>query len=60
MTVIGMTGPAGRGFAALCDIVLVAPGRSTPFVQEGHIAMGHALCGLVERALFPPGKGGRR
>lgn len=61
MTVVGMTGPAGRRFAALCDIALVAPGRSTPFVQEGHIAMGHALCGLVERAMFPaPRKGGRR
>ena len=61
MTVIGMTGPAGRRFAALCDIALVSPGRSTPVVQEGHIAMGHALCGLVERALFPPPrKAGRR
>ena len=60
MTVGGLTGPAGKRFAALCDLALVAPGRTTPFVQEGHIAMGHALCGLVERALFPPGPGGRR
>jgi len=61
LTVIGMTGPAGRRFAALCDLALVAPGRTTPFVQEGHIAMGHALCGLVEHALFPaPRRGGRR
>jgi D-sedoheptulose 7-phosphate isomerase len=61
MTVVGMTGLAGRSFAALCDIALVAPSRSTPVVQEGHIAMGHALCALVERALFPaPRKGGRR
>ncbi len=61
MTVVGLTGPAGRRFAALCDIALVASGRSTSFVQEGHIAMGHALCGLVERALFPaPRRGARR
>jgi D-sedoheptulose 7-phosphate isomerase len=61
MTVIGMTGPVGRRFAALCDVALVTPGRSTPVVQEGHIAMGHALCGLVERALFPAlRRGGRR
>ena len=61
LTVIGMTGPAGRRFAALCDLALVAPGRTTPFVQEGHIAMGHTLCGLVERALFPaPRRGGGR
>ena len=61
ISLIGMTGPSGRRFAALCDIALVAPGRTTPFVQEGHIAMGHALCGLVERALFPPPRrSGRR
>jgi D-sedoheptulose 7-phosphate isomerase len=61
MTVVGMTGLAGKRFAALCDVALVTPSPSTPFVQEGHIAMGHALCGLVERALFPaPRKGGRR
>ena len=54
MTVIGMTGLRGRAFAALCDIALVTPSDSTPRIQEGHIAMGHALCELVERALFPP------
>ncbi len=52
MTVIGMTGPAGRGFAAGCDHALVAPGRSTPRIQEAHIALGHTLCELVERAMF--------
>jgi len=54
MTVIGMTGLAGRGFAARCDHALVTPSDSTPRIQEGHIAMGHAVCELVERALFPP------
>jgi D-sedoheptulose 7-phosphate isomerase len=53
MTVIGMTGLKGRVFAALCDLALVTPSDSTPRVQEGHIAMGHVLCELVERALFP-------
>ncbi len=62
MTVIGMTGLEGRRFARLCDIALVTPSRSTPRVQEGHIAMGHALCELVERAMFParPKKAERR
>jgi D-sedoheptulose 7-phosphate isomerase len=62
MTVLGMTGLKGRRFAALCDLALVTPSESTPRIQEGHIAMGHALCELVERALFPaqPGKAGRR
>lgn len=53
MTVIGMTGTRGRSFAALCDLALVTPNDSTPRIQEGHIAMGHAVCELVERALFP-------
>ena len=53
LTVIGMTGLKGRDFAALCDVALVTPSDSTARVQEGHIAMGHVLCELVERALFP-------
>ncbi len=53
MTVIGMTGEKGAEFAAACDIALVTPSSSTPNIQEGHIAMGHAFCLLVERALFP-------
>ena len=53
MTVIGMTGSGGRRFAALCDLALVTPSDSTPRIQEGHITMGHTLCELVERAMFP-------
>ena len=53
MVVIGFTGARGRTFAASCDYALVSPSDVTPRVQEGHIAMGHALCELVERALFP-------
>jgi D-sedoheptulose 7-phosphate isomerase len=62
LTVIGMTGRRGVAFAALCDIALVTPSDSTPRIQEGHIAMGHALCELVERSLFPvrAKKAGRR
>jgi len=62
MIVIGFTGLKGRRFAALCDHALISPHASTPRVQEGHIAMGHAVCQLVEQGLFPPrrGKGGTR
>ncbi len=59
MVVIGMTGRAGRGFAARCDHALVTPSDSTPRIQEGHIAMGHALCELVERSLFGRNRAGR-
>ena len=58
MTVIGMTGAQGGEFAAMCDVALVTPTASTPNIQEGHIAMGHAFCLLVERTLFPAGKPG--
>jgi D-sedoheptulose 7-phosphate isomerase len=58
MTVIGMTGAKGGEFAALCDVALVTPSEVTPNIQEGHIAMGHAFCLLVERTLFPHGTRG--
>ena len=60
MTVIGMTGARGAEFAALCDIALVSPHDVTPNIQEAHIAMGHAFCLLVERALFPAATAVRR
>ena len=59
MTVIGMTGAKGADFAALCDVALVTPSDVTPNIQEGHIAMGHAFCLVVERAMFPDGAPGR-
>jgi D-sedoheptulose 7-phosphate isomerase len=59
MAVIGMTGAKGGEFAARCDVALVTPSASTPNIQEGHIAMGHAFCLLVERALFPQGRAGQ-
>ena len=52
LVVIGMTGMSGQRMAALCDHALVTPHTVTPRIQEGHTAMGHALCELVERALF--------
>lgn len=53
MKVVGMTGAKGAEFAAMCDVALVTPHVSTPNIQEGHIAMGHAFCLIVERTLFP-------
>jgi hypothetical protein len=36
-------------------VALVTPSEITPNIQEGHIAMGHAFCLLVERAMFADG-----
>lgn len=52
MTTIAMTGTRGGAFARSCHVALVTPHDVTSHIQEGHIAMGHALCLLVERALF--------
>jgi D-sedoheptulose 7-phosphate isomerase len=52
MTVVGMTGMRGSAFAAKCDIALITPHTVTPRIQEGHIAMGHTFCELIERAMF--------
>ena len=58
MTVIGFTGAKGAAFAAKCDLALITPSFSTPRIQEGHIAMGHAMCELIERSLFEGSGGG--
>ncbi len=58
MIVIAMTGLKGQGpaFAAMCDLAMVSPHTSTPRIQEGHLAMGHAFSELVERSLFGHGR----
>ncbi|HEX7879577.1 MAG TPA: SIS domain-containing protein, partial [Candidatus Eisenbacteria bacterium] len=55
MTVIGLTGRGGGALAAHCHQLLAVPVADTPRIQEGHIAIGHLLCELVEARLFPPG-----
>jgi len=50
--VLGMTGRAGGRLAELCDVCLRVPADSTPAIQEGHLAIIHILCHLVEETLF--------
>lgn len=50
---VGFTGNRGGPMVALSDIVLAVPSAETPRIQEGHLVLGHVLCGLVERAMFP-------
>ena len=49
---IGLTGDQGSPMRELCDHLLMIPSSSTPRIQEGHVILGHILCGLVERVLF--------
>jgi D-sedoheptulose 7-phosphate isomerase len=50
---IGFTGATGGDMPALCDICLRVPSEATPFIQEGHEVLGHAICAMVEAAMFP-------
>lgn len=50
---IGMTGNRGGPMLELCDHLLAVPSSETPKIQEGHLVLGHILCGLVESAMFP-------
>jgi len=51
---IGMTGNRGGPMTELCDHLLAVPAKDTPKIQEGHLVLGHILCGLVENAIFSP------
>lgn len=49
---VGLTGNCGGPMRELCDILLEVPSNNTPKIQEGHLVLGHILCGLIEEALF--------
>jgi D-sedoheptulose 7-phosphate isomerase len=52
LVTIGMTGNRGGPMRDLCDYCLEVPSSETPKIQEGHLVLGHILCGLVENAMF--------
>lgn len=53
MTVVGFTGETGGKMASLCDILINVPSSITPHIQETHITLGHIICNIVEKTLFP-------
>ena len=57
LTTVGFTGSRDNGLMQpLCDHCLAAPAEETALIQQIHIVAAHAICGLVERSLFPPTK----
>jgi D-sedoheptulose 7-phosphate isomerase len=54
LVTIGLTGNRGGPMQDLCDHLLEVPSGDTPKIQEGHLVLGHILCGLIENALFSP------
>lgn len=52
LTTIGLTGLHPRDMGELADIALKVPSTHTPQIQEGHLVLGHLLCGMVENQLL--------
>lgn len=50
---IAFTGEGGGKLGKLADVLLAVPSHDTPRIQEVHITLGHILCELVEKAMFP-------
>lgn len=55
LVTVGLTGRGGGKMVQACDHCLRTPSDSTPRIQEGHIVMGHIVCGLIEAQMFPRG-----
>jgi phosphoheptose isomerase len=53
MSVIGLTGAAGRAFADSVDVGIAIPSNVTARVQELHITVGHILCEALDAADDP-------
>jgi D-sedoheptulose 7-phosphate isomerase len=47
-----LSGNDGGPLASAAEMAVVVPSRITARIQECHIALGHVLCELVEKALF--------
>jgi D-sedoheptulose 7-phosphate isomerase len=53
LVTLGFTGCSGGDMPSLCDVCLRIPSEQTPRIQEGHEILGHILCALIERNMFP-------
>jgi phosphoheptose isomerase len=52
MKVIGITGAAASRLSGLCDVCLRLPERETYRIQELTLPVYHALCAMLEEALY--------
>lgn len=51
ITTVALCGAGGK-LRELCDYALPVPSTHTPRIQENHILIGHAICALVEEAIW--------
>ena len=53
MISIGMTNEKGGKMINSCDYLLKMPSFDIPRIQEAHILVGHIICELIEKNIFP-------
>jgi D-sedoheptulose 7-phosphate isomerase len=52
VTTVAISGGDGGPVAQHADVAVLAPGASTPEIQESHRLLYHALCDMLEREAF--------
>ncbi len=52
MKVICLSGSSGGNLKKFCDIAILVPSDSVPYVQELHIPVYHALCAMIEEYFY--------
>lgn len=53
MKTFSLTGSTGGKLKKISNISIQIPSTDTPRIQECHMLLGHAICELVEREIFP-------
>ncbi len=53
VTTVAMTGMNTANIISLSDLMISVPSTDTPRIQESHILIGHILCEIVEKNMFP-------
>lgn len=53
LVTVGMTGNQRASIIQLVDYCVEIPSSRTPQIQEGHIVVGHIICGLIEAEMYP-------
>jgi D-sedoheptulose 7-phosphate isomerase len=53
MFTIALTGATGGKIKDISDLLINVPSTDTPRIQETHILIGHIICEIVEREMFP-------
>ena len=52
LATIAFLGKDGGASKNLVDLAIIVPSNDTQRIQEGHITIGHIICGLVEREMY--------